>query len=176
MNETDLRDALREHAESFKPDVGWLTRIPAPGRTWKRRAIAVSPLVAAAAAAATILAPVYLHPDGASQSEIRGHSPALVTQPIRIQLAGYAPPIHGAIPKPLEKHLTCMRTHGYDLPDPTWTGHGWSMFVQDPRQLGFGTQRWKRTAFVTCALTRRDGGRFHELPDVLMHPRPRLGR
>jgi hypothetical protein len=177
MNESDLRTALRAHAESFSPTPGWLDEPPVPAKRRSRRALLAAPAVLAAAAAVI----VYL---GAGRSGTPAPQPPGHQQtagnPVTIRLVGYAAPVGnhgGALPKPLVEHLDCMRANGYDLPDPQWTGHGWLLTLDDARSFGVGTMKWKRAVFVTCALTRPGRG---ELPPMLrhavMHPRDRIGK
>lgn len=185
MNETDLRHALREHAQSFRPDPEWLRRVPVP-RRGRRRIAMTSPVLLAAAAAAVVVVSL-LAPSGDSRSPTAGDDTVTTAvppdQPVRIHLVGYSAPVGGAMPKPLQRHLTCMRAHGYDLPDPAWTGRGWMLTVTDVQGLGVGTPRWKRTVFGTCALTRPDRRLGHpddpgipSMRHLLMHPRPRHGQ
>jgi hypothetical protein len=92
---------------------------------------------------------------------------------LSLELVGYAKPVGGRMPKPLGAHIACMREHGFDLPDPSWTGHGWSITIDDPTSIGVGTRQWKQAAFFTCALMPR---RDHVSPLIrhaIMNPRPR---
>ena len=182
MNETDLRNALRQHAESFRPDPEWLSRAPLRRRAWPRRIAMTSPLLVAATAAA-----LYLVPGGASSPQTTDHNTTAAGpqfgEPAQIELAGYAAPVGGKMPKPLERHLKCMRLHGYDLPDPAWTGNGWLLTVKDAQRVGLGTSRWNRIVFSTCALTRPDGALTRpdgpgipNLRHLLMPPRPGPGK
>lgn len=174
MNESDLRIALRERADAFDPDPGWCDRIPVGAPARRRRATALASLLTAAAAAA-----IYLGVAGSGRSGIGDPDHADPTLQataggsVTIELAGYHAPVRGAMPRALRQHLDCMHEHGFDIPDPQWTGHGWMLTVEDARSLGVGTPRWKRTAFLTCALARPGGHAMEGLKHALLHPRGR---
>jgi hypothetical protein len=167
-SETDLRVALHEYAEAYQPSGRPALEPHDTARPRRRRAWSATALVAAATAAVVIGTQAGNGVPGGGSSAVDGSG-----HTVTIELAGYAAPKGGEPPAPLRKHLACMRARGYQLPDPTWTGHGWLLTVRDADSAGIGTRRWKRTAFVTCALTRSGGGLPRGLRHVLMHPRPR---
>jgi hypothetical protein len=169
MDENDLREVLRDYAASYRP-TGRLPDRPAgvPPRR-RRRALAVVPALAAAAAAAVVIGS-QAGSDVPAGSSVASGTPG---DPVIIMLAGYAAPKGHTLPNPLQRHLACMREHGYALPDPTWTGHGWMLTVTEGRALGVGGKDWKQTAFVTCALTRPGHDGLPGLHHALLHPRPR---
>jgi hypothetical protein len=182
MNESDLREALRREAEAFDPTPGWLDVVPSPRDRVRRSTTAVSLMTAAAVAAAVYVATIGPAGDDSGPSQ-RQASPTATHETsggtsttVTIRLAGYESPADGSVPADLQSHLACMRDHGYDLPDPVWTGNGWLLSVDDARGLGIGTARWKRTVFVTCALTRPGGDRLKGLRDEILNPRPRAPR
>jgi hypothetical protein len=180
MNESDLRSALRQEAERFDPPSGWLDQLPRRRRRRIPRPAAVLSVMTAAAVAAAVYVGA-LGPSGDSSGPPRREatpttSDDTIGSTVTMQLVGYDAPVHGTLPRSLEEHLSCMRDHGYDIPDPDWTGHGWMLTLEDTSGLGFGTLRWKRTVFITCALTRPVGDRLKDLRSELLHPRPRAVR
>jgi hypothetical protein len=58
----------------------------------------------------------------------------------------------------LEKNLDCMRTRGFDLPDPVATPQGWQVIVESSEPLPSESpdlavrERWARAVFVDCRL------------------------
>ena len=173
MNETELRMALREYAASFEPSGRGLDR-GAPRRRWARSTIAAAALLAAAGVTATFfLGPGHPRTPGTEAATGNHSTPSVSSDAVRIVLVGYEAPVNGVMPKGLQDHLSCMRAHGYDLPDPEWNGSGWLLTVQDAKGLGVGTSRWKRTVFITCALTRPHGHHVPGLRQALLHPRER---
>jgi hypothetical protein len=173
MNETELRMALREYAASFEPSGRGLDR-RAPRRRLARSTVAAAALLAAAAVTAILFFGPG-HPRSPATDTATGSrsAPSVSGDAVRIDLVGYAAPVNGEMPKGLQDHLSCMRAHGYDLPNPEWKGSGWMLTVQDARGLGVGTSRWKRTVFITCALTRPGGHDMPGLRQALLHPRER---
>ena len=170
MDENDLRAALRDYAASYRPTGRPPDRPANAPRTRNRRALVAVPAVAAAAAAAVVIG-TQVGSDGPTGSSVSSGMPG---NPVIIELAGYAAPKVGhIIPTSLQRHLSCMREHGYPLPDPTWTGHGWLLTVTEGRALDIGGEDWKQTAFVTCALTRPGHDGVPGLRHALLHPRPR---
>jgi hypothetical protein len=135
-------------------------------------------------AAAAVAAAVYvgaLGPSGDTGGPPRHEATPTTTDgtpgpAVSMQLVGYEAPVHGELPSGLKEHLACMRDHGYDVPDPEWTGNGWMLTIEDARGLGFGTLRWKRTVFITCALTRPGGDRLQGIRHQILNPRPRAAR
>jgi hypothetical protein len=178
MNETDLRTALREYATDFQPAPGWLRQAP------RRESRVAHRRVSAAAVFTVVLIGTVIYISHATHSSpianprgnvdtVAGGGQHGSPDSVSLELVGYAKPVGGSMPKPLRAHVACMREHGFDLPDPTWTGHGWLITLDDPTAIGLGTQEWKRAAFFTCALMPR---RDHVSPLVrhaIMNPRPR---
>jgi hypothetical protein len=53
----------------------------------------------------------------------------------------------------VRRHATCMRSHGFDVPEPTeQPGGGWAVIVDHPKAHGliFGSRRFRQAWFVTC--------------------------
>jgi hypothetical protein len=130
-------------------------------------------MAAAVAAAVVLLGPQ--EPAGPGSHIATGAPPGTGSpgDTVTIALVGYAAPVERAVPKTLRDHLSCMRDHGYDIPDPEWTGHGWLLTIKQAKGLGVGTAAWKKTAFITCALTRPGAQQAPGLRHALLHPRPR---
>lgn len=165
MNEADLRSALKEEAAEFRPAPEWLEGVARRAAAVKTRN-ALAPIAILTAAAVAGLLVVVRPLDSAPP-------PSIVSHPVYLHLGGYQAPVDRHVPYPLRDHLDCMRSHGFDLPDPVWTGHGWVITVEDARSVGIGTLRWKRTLFLTCALRARSGSPPPEIKDAILHPRPR---
>jgi hypothetical protein len=183
MNESDLRSELRREAERFDPAPGWLDaltrRTRRPRRRLPRPATALSVMTAAAVAATVYVATLGPSADTGQPPKHEATPTTTDGTPrsaVTMQLVGYQAPVHGTLPRGLEEHLACMRDHGYAIPDPEWTGNGWMLTLDDARGIGFGTLRWKRTVFITCALTRPGGDGLEGLRDELLHPRIRAAR
>ena len=53
----------------------------------------------------------------------------------------------------VRRHATCMRSHGFDVPQPTeQPGGGWAVIVDHPNAHGltFRSRRFRQAWFVTC--------------------------
>jgi hypothetical protein len=145
LNETDLRKLLSVEAEQFRPDSDWLAQITPrqrPGRV--RMAFSLAAIVAV-----TLVSVV-------TQGRVDDRSEPLrgAERPVYIRLTGYEAETGGEMPSSLLRHLSCMRDHGFDLPEPIPANGGWTIVVANPEAIGFGTARWTRAAFDTCALVR----------------------
>jgi hypothetical protein len=152
MNETQLRDLLREKADAFSLD----DRIPTGLRRRGRNRTALA-WICTALAGAIVLASSGVIVIQASRQTPLGRSSSA---PAAIDLLDYyeeAPHqdrrlggVDDAQHAELKRHAACMRHHGFDLPDPTREGDGWSILVDDPKAIGFDTPEWREAAFVDC--------------------------
>ncbi len=162
MNEADLRAMLRTEAQGFRPDPAWLSNVaPAPRRLGRR----IVPVVGAAAAA--LAAVVFF--SSSDMRPVQNVNPA--SGAILIKLTGYEAPKDGDVPLDLHQHVACMRDEGFDLPDPEWTGNGWQIRINDPKSFGFGSMKWKKAAFGTCALVRDRATYDRWIRRAILHPR-----
>jgi hypothetical protein len=52
----------------------------------------------------------------------------------------------------VRKHAECMRSHGFDVPDPTEGPTGWQTIIDDPkaRGLDLSSPAFREAMFVTC--------------------------
>jgi hypothetical protein len=53
----------------------------------------------------------------------------------------------------VRRHATCMRAHGFDVPEPSeQPGGGWAVIVDHPKAhgLAFSSRRFRQAWFVTC--------------------------
>jgi hypothetical protein len=164
MNETDLRAMLRAEADRFQRDQAWLADLGKTRRAKSRRNLAS--IVALAALVITSL----LYTVSMEESPL---TPEAQAHPIYIRLAGYQADKGASMPADLRLHLNCMRDHGFDLPDPSRTGGGWVLKINDPESLGLETNRWKHAAFGTCALVRDRATYNRWIHRAIMDPRPR---
>jgi hypothetical protein len=158
---------LRREADEFRPDVGWLADLRRSTRT------RLSLRLASLGAVAAILT-------GATLFVVNGSTSITPTpaaaHPIYIALSGYAAPHKGqGVPPALQRHIQCMRHEGFDLPDPLPTRHGWMIKVSHPASLEVRSARWRRAAFVTCALVRDRAVYQRWILRAIMHPRARGG-
>jgi hypothetical protein len=85
-----------------------------------------------------------------------GNEIAAKTGPV-LRLVAYAAPSSGesaddpTLESAFQQHVQCMREHGFDVPDPIQTDHGWEILVS-PDSLDFSDPRWREAALVTCSL------------------------
>jgi hypothetical protein len=149
-SETDVREALRVQAETFDmPD-----EVPDHlNRTIHRRrsrngalaglgSASLATLVGALVFAVSVAGPGGPPPSNESRTGVKQVSYVLLDAKVSSELSP---------PSWLSDHIECMRSQGFDLPDPTQTADGWSITVDDPAAAGFGTAAWREAAFVTCA-------------------------
>src|SRR6266545_4103827 len=61
-------------------------------------------------------------------------------------------PGHEATEHQLRDHARCMRSQGFDVPDPTHHPDGWSILIEDPatRGLDLDSPAFREAMFVTC--------------------------
>lgn len=141
MNETRLRALLRAEADAYRPG--------APRKLPSRRRLAPTVALATACAAVAVVAAALDHWTAPQTSR-----PA-ARDGVVLELTGYERPgPDGRVPSELRSHVACMRAHGFDLPEPEWTGAGWTMRIDDAGSFGIGSRRWKKTVFGACALVR----------------------
>lgn len=148
MNEAEFRDLLCSKASEFS-----MTRAlsaDAIRRAWRRAAVrglgATALLVGSIAFTAMHLS-----------SPVDSKAPAGTA--VKLDLADFyededhhteAPQAHEISRADLERQVACMREHGFDLPAPTRIRGEWTIYVDDPKPLGIGTERWREAAFVDC--------------------------
>jgi hypothetical protein len=89
---------------------------------------------------------------------------------VYIHLAGYVSTTGGQVPAALQRHIDCMRTAGFDLPDPIQAQAGWVLRIDDPKALGLGSRSWEKAAFDTCALVRDRGTYDRWIRDAVTQP------
>jgi hypothetical protein len=74
----------------------------------------------------------------------------------------------------VRRHVSCMRSQGFNLPDPTrQPGGGWSVIVEDPKAHGldFRSRKFREAEFVTCGPI---GGPLSG--ELVGGPRPKIDR
>jgi hypothetical protein len=163
MNETDLRAMLADEAERFRPDPKWLSEVSRPPQAHRRALITMAVGVAAILIGTMIYVAGKTAP-GAALGNVH---------PVYIRLTGYMSNDGGGLPPALQRHIACMRSEGFDLPDPRRVAHGWVIKIVDPRSIGLGSARWKKAAFDTCALVRNRITYDRWIRKAVLHPRPR---
>lgn len=149
-SETDVREALQRRAETFDmPDElpGHLHRTIHRRRSRNGALVGLGSaslvtLVGALAFALSVARPGGPPPSNGSRTGVRQVSYVLLDAKVNSEPSP---------PSWLSDHIECMRSQGFDLPDPTQTADGWSITVDDPAAAGFGTAAWREAAFVTCA-------------------------
>jgi hypothetical protein len=59
---------------------------------------------------------------------------------------------HGVTVGELRDHAECMRSEGFDVPDPTHGPYGWGIIIDDPQAQGLdvGSPQFREAMFVTC--------------------------
>jgi len=152
-SEPEIRDALVRRAEDFEMPSEMPGRIVAAiGRRKTRNGVIAGMTSAAIAllAAAAILVAQLPRTGGSPSPAIAGGGSAMSY----VLLGAAATTGETSAPTWLTDHIACMHAQGFDIPDPTQTADGWSIVVDDPEALGFGTPAWREAAFVTCAIDR----------------------
>lgn len=145
MNQTELRELLDEKARAFSLD----ERIPSEIRRRARRRVVLSRIGAGLTTAVLLLGGGVL----VTQAGRSTPTPPITKVPVAIDLVDYYDDDDdesGSSRSELDRHVSCMREQGFDLPDPTRTDDGWSILVADPDSLGFNTPEWREAAFVDC--------------------------
>jgi hypothetical protein len=167
MSEPDVREMLRGRASQFS-----MAR-HAPGgvllkarRRRSRTIVLASATLVGIASLASLSASLTRAPDGPGHRvAIRSASPSkstggltLVTYVLQDTAQGSDHP-HSETSQPLtiqdvRQHVECMRSRGFDLPDPVKTADGWAIIIDDPAASGFdpSSAEFREAAFVTCPL------------------------
>jgi hypothetical protein len=161
--EDELRSLLRAKADGYAPLPQGRTSIVTRARIrLLRRSSATMLVLAGASLLATTLAIRLTPGEGAFAAldvRTRPHLGSHATRP-----RGHdETPSHAAPGQPitlamLKKNVQCMRDHGFDLPDPVKTAHGWQVIVEDSSPLPSESpdynvrQRWAQAVFVDCRL------------------------
>jgi hypothetical protein len=149
-SEREVRRTLRHRAEGFDMPPGPPQRIvDAIDRRRTRNGVFAG--LAATGIVAIVAASIF-----AAQLPRSGGSPPVVADggSMSYVLVGTTATGQTAAPSWLTDHIACMRAQGFAIPDPTQTPNGWSIVVDDPEAVGFGTTAWREAAFVTCAIDR----------------------
>jgi hypothetical protein len=150
MKESELRALLRDMAERYSG----ANAIPPDILRQARSKLLLSVAAASVSVAGVLLA-------GALLLQGPGHKPAtqLTKLPLAMDLVDYYDDGHHSDGESREevhsredadRHVACMRRHGFDLPDPTLTDRGWSVLVDDPRAFDTDSRAWREAAFVDC--------------------------
>src|SRR5215207_2452488 len=138
--EDQLRDMLHAKADEFD-----LQPMPTSlARHVRRRRVPFAPAAAAAAVAAVAALASAVAPDGGGPERFTAVNVAAASDtadPGDID----GDPGQGVSEQQLRRNVECMRTHGFDLPDPTVTEDGWSVILDDPLP---DTDQWRQAVFV----------------------------
>ena len=144
MDLNELRDVLQKNANQMDLD----GRIPHQIKRRARRRLALAGTTA-------VLTSIGLFAAGGLLVTSSGRvqpSPPPDKIPVAIDLVDYyeATTNEEVSLEDVDRHVACMRSAGFDLPDPIRTETGWSVIADDPESLGFNTPAWREAAFVTC--------------------------
>jgi hypothetical protein len=161
-SEPELRELLHQRAGQFSmaqqlpPDI-----LDRARRKRSRTAVLAGTAVLAIGALGTVALSPARAPDRGDRATVGSASPSTAPRALKSLSYVLADPSSGgdAHPHPsdgptvtvkeLREHAQCMRTHGFDVPDPTRTPDGWAVIVQ-PRALDLGSPRLREAMFVTC--------------------------
>ena len=154
-----LENELSAHFERFGSTFEMDRSLPSQVlKRARRRARRVTAAVTAAAVVVGGASTLALRVDHDSSS-----STVASTRPVVVKLVDYAPeggtdsPEDPAFQSAFQQHAQCMRDHGFDVPDPVRTEHGWSI-VFPPGSDPLSDPRWREAALVTCNLLKFKNG------------------
>jgi hypothetical protein len=147
--EDELRELFGDSASGFDMDGSLPPQVVRRGRRRAWRATSAVAAVAVVLATASVLALRTQHP-GSAGGTVATHTGVL-------KLVDYASPNTGDSPddptfqSAFQQHVQCMRDHGFDVPDPVQTDHGWEI-IMSPGSDPLSDPRWREAALVTCSL------------------------